>query len=146
MKLNDTAPIIPPSAGPPPWFAKLAVDATLEATVLKQPVEGRDNIIAVIKQAIPLYEFQDFSYKGDVGDDFFLESYRSRINGVPIECLVLVHMNEKREADSLVISHRPLEAALLFSKLMWDRVSVEFRTQHLTDPRFRVEDPASPER
>ncbi|RAR98758.1 hypothetical protein [Ensifer adhaerens] len=136
MKLNDTAPIMPPTSGPPPWFAKLAEDATLEATVLKRPIEGRDKIIALIKEAIPLYEFQEFTYKGHVGDNFFLESYRSRINEVSIECLVLAHMNEKGEVDSLVVNHRPLDAALLFSKLMWDRVGDEFRDFYLTGPQF----------
>lgn len=140
MKLNDTAPVLPPTAGPPPWFAMLAEDVTMEATVLKQPIEGRDNVVAVIKQAIPLYEFQEFTYKGYVGDDFFLESYRSRINGVPIECLVLIHINEKKQADSVVINHRPLGAALQFSKLMWDRLGEEFRARYLNDPQSLARD------
>jgi hypothetical protein len=135
MKLNDTAPLMAPSGGPPPWIAKLAEDATLEATVLKRPVEGRENILALIKHAIPLYEFQNFTYKDDINDRFFIESYSSKIRGVPIECLVLVHMNENGEADSLVINHRPLDAALLFSKLMWDAVGDRYGDLYLTGPQ-----------
>ena len=134
MKFNDTAQVLAPTGGPPPWLAKLAEDATLEATVLKEPIEGRDRIIALIKKAVPLYESQDFTYKGPFGDDFFMESYRSTIRGVPIECLVMVHYNDKGEADSLVINHRPLDAALLFSRLMWEQVGDAFGNLYLSGP------------
>jgi hypothetical protein len=134
MKFNDTAPVMAPTGAPPPWLSRLAADATLEATVLKRPVEGRENILALIKHAIPLYESQDFTYKGYIGDDFFMESYRSKVRGVPIECLVVVHHNKEGAADSLVINHRPLEAALLFSRLMWDQVGDRFGDLYLTGP------------
>ncbi len=122
MKFNDTAPIIAAVSGPPPWLGKLADDATMEAAVLKRPVEGKETILALLRHAIPLYEFQHFTYRGDFGSDFFMESYRSQIRGVPIECSVLVHMNSAGQADSLLINHRPLGAALLFSRLMSEQV------------------------
>ncbi|TCL64601.1 hypothetical protein [Rhizobium sp. BK251] len=136
MKFNDTAPVTAPAGGPPPWLEKLAEDATLEATVLKYPVVGRENIRALLSHAIRLYEFQDFTYKGDFGDQFFMESYRSSIRGVPIECLVVVHMNALGEADSLVINHRPLDAALLFSALMWEAVGDRFGDLYVTIPQL----------
>jgi hypothetical protein len=83
MKFNDTAPILPAASGPPPWLlAKLAENATMEAAVLKRPVEGKANILALPKHAIPLYEFQHFTYRSDFGSDFFMESYRSQVRGV----------------------------------------------------------------
>jgi hypothetical protein len=136
MYFNDTSAVMGPADGPPPWLAKLAPDATLEASVLKQPIQGRDAILALIKQAIPLYESQTFTYKAPFGDDFFMESYRATIlGGTPIECLVLVHYNAKGEADSLVINHRPLQAALRFSALMWERVGDQFGDLYLTGPQ-----------
>jgi hypothetical protein len=132
MKFNDTAPVLAPVGGPPPWLAKLAENATLEATVLKRPIEGRANILAVLKHAVPLYEFQHFSYKGEIGNGLFMESYRSQVQGVPIETIVVAHMNENGEADSVVINHRPLNAALLFSNLLWQRVDDQFRDHYLT--------------
>ena len=98
MKFNDTAALLPKPDGPPPWLAKPAEDVTLEATVLKRPVEGKANILTLLKQAMPLYDFQDFTYRGDFGADFFMESYCAEIRGVPIECSVLVHMNAQGEA------------------------------------------------
>ncbi|WP_027583394.1 hypothetical protein [Bradyrhizobium sp. Ai1a-2] len=132
MKFNDTAPLLPKPAGPPPWLAKLAEDATLEGAVLKRPVQGRETIVALLKEAIPLYEFQNFTYRGDVGESFFMESYRAQIQGVPVECAVWVHMNAAGEADAILINHHPLDAALLFSRLMWERVGDRYGDLYLT--------------
>jgi hypothetical protein len=132
MKFNDTAPVMAPEGGPPLWLARLAEHATLEATVLKRPVQGRADILSVIKHAVSLYEFQHHSYKGEIGNGLYMESYRSQIQGVPIETIVMAHLNENGEADSVVINHRPLEAALLFSQLMGERVDERFRDRYVT--------------
>jgi hypothetical protein len=133
MRFNDTAPIITSVSGPPPWLNILSEDATMEAAVLKRPVEGKETILALLKLAIPLYEFQDFTYRGPFGETFFMESYRSRIRGAPIECSVLVHMNAAGQADSLLINHRPLTSALLFSRLMWEQVGGRYGDLFLSD-------------
>ncbi|RKT13986.1 hypothetical protein B0G69_7206 [Paraburkholderia sp. RAU2J] len=134
MKFNDTAPVLAPAGGLPFWLARLSENATLEATVLKRPVEGRADILAVIKHAVSLYEFQHHSYKGEIGEGLYMESYRSQIQGVPIETLLVAHLNERGDADSVVINHRPLNAAMLFSKLMWERVDERFRELYLSGP------------
>jgi hypothetical protein len=64
-----------------------------------------------------------------------MESYRAAVHGVAIECSVLVHWNAVGEADSILISHRPLDAALLFSRLMWDQVGDSFGDLYLTGPQ-----------
>lgn len=143
MKFNDTAPVIAPAGGPPLWLAKLAENATLEATVLKRPVEGRADILSVIKHAVSLYEFQHHSYKGEIGNGLYMESYRSQIHGVPIETVLVAHLNEQGEADSVVINHRPLNAAQLFSNLMWERVDERFRDLYLTGPEAAALNAAS---
>jgi hypothetical protein len=134
MKFNDTAPVTGPADGPPLWLTSLAENATLEATVLKRPIEGRADILSVIKHAVSLYDFQHHSYKGMLGDRLYLESYRSQIQSMPIETVVVAHMNERGETDSVVINHRPLNAMLLFSKLMGERVDERFRDCYLTGP------------
>ncbi|MBB5415190.1 hypothetical protein OKW33_007756 [Paraburkholderia atlantica] len=134
MKFNDTAPVMEPAGGPPLWLTNLTESATLEATVLKRPIEGRADILSVIKHAVSLYEFQHHSYKAAIGNGLYIESYRSQIQGVPIETVVVAHMNEQGETESVVINHRPLNAMLLFSKLMWERVDERFRDRYLTGP------------
>ncbi|MFM0088806.1 hypothetical protein PQR46_17975 [Paraburkholderia sediminicola] len=143
MKINDTAPVMAPAGGPPLWLAKLAENATLEATVLKRPVEGRADILSVIKHAVSLYEFQHHSYKGEIGNGLYIESYRSQIQGMPIETVLVAHLNERGEADSVVINHRPLKAAQLFSNLMWERVDERFRDLYLTGPEAAALNAAS---
>ncbi len=138
MKFNDTAPVLPKPDGPPPWLAKLAEDATLEATVLKRPILGKAPILALLKHAIPLYDFQTFTYRSAVGPSLFMESYRAAIGGTPIECAVWVHMNESGEADSILICHHPLNAALLFSRLMWEQVGSEYRDLYLSGPEAQA--------
>lgn len=137
MKFNDTAPVMPADGVPPLWLTSLAENATLEATVLKRPIEGRADILSVIKHAVSLYEFQHHTYKGTIGDGLYLESYRSRIQGMPIETVVIAHLNDKGETDSVVINHRPLEATMLFSRLMAERVDERFRGCYLTGPEAR---------
>jgi hypothetical protein len=134
MKFNDTAPVLAPEGTPPRWLTGLAENATLEATVLKRPVEGRADILSVIKHAVSLYEFQHHSYKGEIADGIYMESYRAQIQGVPVETLLVAHLNEAGEADSVVINHRPLKAAMLFSQLMWERVDERFRELYLSGP------------
>ena len=135
MKFNDTSPLLPTHNGPPPWLAKLADDATLEATVLRRPIQGKQAILALLKHAAPLYDFRDFTYRGDFGSDLFMESYRAEVRGTPIECSVLAHKNAAGETDSIVVNHRPLDAALLFSRLMWEQVGDEFGDLYLTGPQ-----------
>jgi hypothetical protein len=48
---------------------------------------------------------------------------------------VISHMNEEGETGFVVINHRPLNAVLLFSRLMWERVDERFRDCYLTGPQ-----------
>jgi len=132
MKFTDTAPTLPRPSGPPPWLAKIAQDATLEGAVLRRAVHGKDNILAIISHARTLYEFQDYTHYGYWGDEFFMESYRASINGVPVECSVIVHLNEAGEADSLLIHHYPLDATLEFSRLMGEKFGDQFPDLYLS--------------
>jgi hypothetical protein len=143
MKFNDTAPVLAPAGGMPYWLANLAENATLEATVLKRPVEGRADILSVIKHAVPLYEFQQHIIKGEIGNGLYMESYRAQIQGVPVETLLVAHLNDKGEADSVVINHRPLKAAMLFSKLMGERVDERFRDLYLSEQEYAAVEAAA---
>jgi hypothetical protein len=132
MKFTDTAPLLPRPSGPPPWLGKIAQEATLEGAVLRRAVHGKDNILALLSHARTLYEFQDYTYYGPWGSEFFMESYRASINGVPVECSVLVHMNQDGEADSLLVHHYPLDATLEFSRLMGERFGDRFPELYLS--------------
>src|SRR5215469_7988617 len=133
MKFTETAPTLPRPAGAPPWLAKIAEDATLEGVVLKQAVDGKAKILALLTHARTLYEFQDYTHYDYWGSEFFMESYRSSVNGVPVECALLVHLNPAGEADSIVIHHYPLSGAQEFSRLMWEKFGDQFGDLYLTN-------------
>jgi hypothetical protein len=132
MKFTATYPALPRPSGPPPWLGKIAQDATLEGAVLRHAVHGKDDILAIISHARTLYEFQEYNYYDNVGADFFLESYRSSINGVPVDCSILVHWNDAGEADSILIHHYPLDATLEFSRLMGEKFKGRFPNLYLS--------------
>lgn len=131
MKFTDTAPIIARPDGPPPWLGKIAENATLEGAVLKRAVQGKVNILALLSHARTLYEFQDYTRYGPAGASLFIESYKSSINGVAVDCFIVVHSNDAGEADSILIHHYPLEATMEFSRLMWDKFGDRFGDLYL---------------
>lgn len=132
MKFTDSSPKLPRPDGPPPWLGKLAQDVTLEGAVLKRAVHGKDDVLALLSHARTLYEFQDYSYFGNLGSSLFVESYKSSINGVSVDCFIVVNMNDADEADSILIHHYPLEATLEFSRLMWEKFGDRFGDLYLS--------------
>lgn len=138
MKFTATSPILHRPSGPPPWLLKLAQDATLEGAVLKRAVHGKDNILALISHARTLYEFQEYTYFGEVSERLFLESYRSSVNGVHVECSIIVHSNDAGEADSVLIHHYPLDGALEFSRHMWRKFGDQFGELYFSDAQFEA--------
>jgi hypothetical protein len=90
----------------------------MEFAASDQLVDGKANILALLKYAITLWDTRNLAYRRDLGGQFFMESYRDRSNGASIHCSVIVHLNEEEQADSLVIDCYPVALALLFERLM----------------------------
>ncbi len=67
-------------------------------------------------KARELYEFQDFSFTGDFGDNGFLEIYDASV-GEPMKVVVTV-TNAVGQAQELAVLHRPRNTLLLFSREM----------------------------
>ena len=72
-------------------------------------------------EARKLYEFQDFNFTGDYGDDGFLEDYTSQVQGEPISVIVTVTRNAAGKAQHIVVNHRPRNSLILFSRLMHEK-------------------------
>jgi hypothetical protein len=118
MTLDDMALVTFQPSGPPAWVDRLAENAIMEFVASDQLAEGKANILALLKYAFPLWDTQNLAYRRDLGNRFFMESYRARLNGTSIHCSVIVHLNEEDEADSLLIDCHPVALALLFERLM----------------------------
>jgi hypothetical protein len=105
----------------PEWLDNLADDVTVEGSVLNGVVQGATAVKALLSAARTLYEYQEFSYAGPYGEHGFVEDYTSRVQGQPIGSVVTVTFNPAGQAQHIVVSHRPLTAVLLFSRLMAEK-------------------------
>ena len=102
----------------PWWLDNLAGDVTLEGAAMNGTARGAEAVRSIVVQARELYEFQDFSFTGDYGDNGFLEDYTAAVHGEPLRVVVMVTRNAAGKAQHVVVLHRPRNSLLLFSRLM----------------------------
>jgi hypothetical protein len=105
----------------PEWLDNLADDVTLEAPAMNGTARGAEAVRSIVVQARELYEFQDFHFTGDYGDNGFLEDYTAAVQGEPLHAIVTVTRNAAGKAQHLVVNHRPRNSLLLFSRLMHEK-------------------------
>ncbi|MFJ4850433.1 hypothetical protein [Streptomyces sp. NPDC088733] len=105
----------------PWWLDNLAADATLEGAAMNGTARGAEAVRAIVVKARELYEFQDFGFTGDFGDDGFLEIYDASVQGEPLKVVVTVVRNAAGQAQDLAVLHRPRTALLRFSRLMHEK-------------------------
>ncbi|WP_406434364.1 hypothetical protein [Streptomyces sp. NBC_01589] len=103
----------------PWWLDKLADNVTGNGSFIDNgPIQGPEAVHSVVTAARGLYEFQDFTYTGDYGDNGFIEEYTTRVKGETLHVVVTVARNAAGECEQLVVNHRPRNAMLLFSREM----------------------------
>jgi hypothetical protein len=115
--------------GPPPkgtsyypwWLDNMAPDCTGEGGFMEGYALGAENVRTIVLAARGVYEFQDFAYYGDVGEDRFIEIYNAGIQGKPLGVVVTVTKNAAGQCQHLVVSHRPRSSLLLFSRVMYEK-------------------------
>jgi hypothetical protein len=105
----------------PEWLDHLADDVTLEGSVLNGIVQGADPVRTLLGYARTLYEYQEFNFAGPFGDNDFIEDYTSQVHGEPIGSVVTITRNATGQTQHIVVNHRPLNALLLFSRLMGEK-------------------------
>jgi hypothetical protein len=107
----------------PAWMDKLADDVTLEGSLLDGALQGADAIRTVIGAVRRLYDRQDFTFAGPCGDNGFIEDYTAEVGGTPVGCLHLITFNADGQAQHIAAHYRPLSSALLFSRLLRERLA-----------------------
>jgi hypothetical protein len=105
----------------PEWLNHLADDVTVEGSVLKDVVQGADEVRTILGYARTLYDYQEFNFAGPYGENGFLEDYTATVHGEPIGSVVTVTYNADGKVQHIVVSHRPLQAVQLFSRLMGEK-------------------------
>ncbi|MFE6760621.1 hypothetical protein ACFVDQ_44750 [Streptomyces sp. NPDC057684] len=114
----------------PWWLDNLADDATLEGAAMNGTARGAKAVRTIVVKARELYEFQDFSYADDFGDNGFLEIYDASIEGEPLKVVVTVTRNAAGQAQDLAVLHRPRNSLLLFSRLMHEKFAGTALAEH----------------
>jgi hypothetical protein len=106
----------------PAWVKNIADDATVEGSMLNGAVQGADAVRSIVLTIRSMYEHQEFKFAGPCGENGFLEHYVAKVkNGEPIGCVVLVTRNAAGQTQSVVASYRPLDALLLFARLLREK-------------------------
>lgn len=95
-----------------------ADDIVLEATALRAPIHGRDNVALVMGTASKLYESLTFTHEAANGPRSYVE-WEAVMPGVePLSgCTILVR-DESGKIVRALIHHRPLDRLLAFSAKM----------------------------
>ncbi|MFH9969581.1 hypothetical protein ACH4PR_51590 [Streptomyces mirabilis] len=114
----------------PWWLDNLAEDATLEGGAMNGTARGAEAARAIVVKARELYEFQDFSFTGDFGNNGFLEIYNASVQGEPLKVVVTVTRNAAGQAQNLAVLHRPRNSLLLFSRLMHEKFAGARLAEH----------------
>jgi hypothetical protein len=101
-----------------PWrLDNLADDATGEGAFMQGAAQGAEAVRSLVPYARTVYEYQEFNFHGDYGDNGFLEDYTIRILGEPTGVVVLVKRNAAGEAEHIVVNHWPRSSVLLMARL-----------------------------
>ena len=80
----------------PAWVGNLEDDATLEASLLDDAVQGAEAVRSIVVTIRSLYDRQEHRSAGPYGDNGFLEDYSAQVRGEPIGRVVLVTRNGRR--------------------------------------------------
>jgi hypothetical protein len=95
----------------------LAEDVTLEGPVMNGVLKGRGVVLAQLAVVSQFYSDRVDSFSFDHGE-YHVEEYAAVVAGRPIKATATMHRNAEGKIDAVVVSHRPLSAALTFSRLI----------------------------
>ena len=105
----------------PWWLDNLADDVTGEGAFMQGAAQGAEAVRSIVTYARELYEYQEFNFAGDYGDNGFLEDYTTQVRGEPTGVVVTVTRNAAGKAQHLVVNHRPRSSVLLLARLMGEK-------------------------
>ena len=83
--------------------------------------QGAEAVRTITVAAREIYEYQEFNFHGDYGDNGWLEDYTTQVHGQPTGVVVTVSRNAAGEAQHIVVNHRPRSSVLLVSRLLGEK-------------------------
>jgi hypothetical protein len=116
----------------------LADDVVLEASVLRHPIEGRENAMLVIGTASEAYESLVFTHEAGDGRHCYLEWEATACGGMPLEGVTTLTRDDDERIVHAAIHYRPLGAALRFSEELRERLEGLLDSTYFFNPYHRV--------
>lgn len=104
------------------FAAAFAEDVVLEASALRSPVQGRENVKRVMGAASGIYEALVFTHQISEGDRSCIEWEAKAFGGKELRGSTILTVDESGKIVRAVIQHRPLDALLAFSAELGRRV------------------------
>jgi pimeloyl-ACP methyl ester carboxylesterase len=92
-----------------------APEVVLRASVLRAPIEGRDDVAAVMGAASGIYTALTFTHEARQGDRTYLEWDAALHDGTEVSGVTRLVADEHGRTTEIAIHHRPLDGALRFS-------------------------------
>ncbi len=123
-------------------FAQKSADAfgeafaegvVLEASVLTQPVAGREQVKQVMGAASGIYESLAFTHESSQGRRTYLEWEVTGFGGMQMQGVTVLTKDEQARIVRVAIHHRPLGAALRFSAELGRRLAGRIDAAHFYD-------------
>ena len=97
-----------------------APDVRLEASALVRPIEGSDAVQHVMATASGIYESLVFTQQAAAGSRTYLEWEATAFGGTRLLGVTVLAKDDEGRITDIAIHHRPLSAALTFSRTLGD--------------------------
>ncbi|GAA4539278.1 alpha/beta hydrolase [Pseudonocardia xishanensis] len=108
----------------------LAAEVELHASVLFTPVVGREAVQTVMAAASTIYESLVFTQESTTGRRSYLEWEATAFGGVALQGVTVLTKNEDERIVHVAIHHRPLRAALTFSRALGEKLAGDVEGEH----------------
>jgi hypothetical protein len=85
--------------------------------------QGAEAVRTILVAIGSLYERQEFTFVGPVGDNGLVEDYTAHVRGEPISCIVPVTRNAAGQTQHIVANYRPRSSLLFLSRLVGEKLA-----------------------
>ncbi|MFE7588178.1 nuclear transport factor 2 family protein [Kitasatospora sp. NPDC057512] len=112
------------------FAAAFAEDVVLEASALRSPVVGRENVKQVMGAASGIYEALVFTYEISDGSRTCIEWEAKAFGGKELRGSTILTADDEGRIARAVIQHRPLDNLLAFSEELGNRLGHAVGREH----------------
>jgi hypothetical protein len=113
-----------------PFGPPLSDDVVFEAVILRRPLHGRKEADAALQAAGGYYASNVPTHKTVDGDRTYLEFEARLPSGTELSSVTVLTTNPDGQISHIAIHHRPLDAALEFSREMGKRTAGQIAPDH----------------